>query len=383
LQPLSLLKQYDRLAAGGQIERDLAQVEALRKLEKLANGLPKKRRQSRLAGWGSHFFSVARGEKSRSDLRGLYLWGAVGRGKTTLMDLFFTAIPLTKKRRVHFHAFMADVHMRLHIKRQKGECTRDPVAYVGEDLARECEVLCFDEFNVNDIADATILARLFKALFDAGVIVVATSNVEPQHLYEGGRNRELFLPFIELLRARMDVIELTARTDYRLEKHPFRQVYFSPADTKAKSAIDAQFLELTGRTIGEETAIDFQRRRIRVPEAAGCVARFDFADICGSPLGAGDYLALAKRFKIFIVESVPRLDFDRRNEARRLITLVDVLYDARRRLVISAECEAKDIYFATQGAEAQEFQRTVSRLREMCSAEWLAAWREMDEAAAL
>ncbi len=364
----SLLAKYDALAAAGAIERDAAQLAALDRLERLARDLSRRKKVD--SRWSLFSFLARRAPLPPP--RGLYLWGAVGRGKTTLMDLFYAALPMKQKRRAHFHAFMADVHGRLHRARQNGDCPRDPVAHVGEELAAEIRVLCFDEFSVSDIADATILARLFTTLFAAGVVVVATSNVEPARLYEGGRNRDLFLPFITLLHERMDVLELTARTDFRLEKQSLEQVYFTPADTEAHAAMDALFRALTGATHGAPAALEVKRRQIFVPQAAGGVARFAFADICGRPLGAADYMALAHRFHTFMIDEVPALDYDRRNEARRFITLVDVLYDARRRLVLSAACEAPDIYRATQGAEAREFPRTVSRLIEMRSAEWLA-----------
>ncbi len=367
MRPATLLAKYDALAAAGSIERDPAQLAALERLERLAQELS---RRSKVESRVSLFSFLAR----RAPLpppRGLYLWGAVGRGKTTLMDLFYAALPMAEKRRAHFHAFMADVHGRLHRMRQAGDCPRDPVTCVGEELAQEIRVLCFDEFSVSDIADATILGRLFATLFAAGVVVVATSNVEPARLYEGGRNRDLFLPFIALLRERMDAIEVAARTDFRLEKQALSQVWFAPADIEAHAAMDALFHSLTGATHGAPLTLEVKRRHVFVPQAAAGVARFTFADICGRPLGAGDYMALAGRFHTMMIDEVPALDYERRNEARRFITLVDVLYEARRRLVVSATCEAADIYRATQGAEAREFPRTVSRLIEMRSAEWL------------
>jgi cell division protein ZapE len=302
------------------------------------------------------------------------------------MDLFFDALNVAKKRRAHFHAFMADAHERLHRARQTAaNGVADPVTRVADEIARETRVLCFDEFSVTDIADATILARLFSALFAAGVTVVATSNVEAARLYEGGRNRELFLPFIALLQERMEILHLVARADYRLERESFGDVYFSPADSRARAAIDALFLGLTGCARGKPASIECKRRRIEVPQAAGRVARFTFGEICGRPLGPADYMALAQGFDAVIVEDVPAMAPEQRNEARRFITLVDVLYEAKALLVISSETEAQDLYRAEHGNEAREFQRAVSRLIEMRSHEYLencAAWREEGASAA-
>jgi cell division protein ZapE len=264
---------------------------------------------------------------------------------------------------------MADVHERLHRARRAANI--DPVTQVASDIAKETRVLCFDEFSVTDIADATILARLFTALLADGVVVVATSNVAPMRLYEGGRNRELFLPFIALLQERLDAMHLEARTDFRLEKNGFEQVYHSPANDEAKRAIDALFLDLTGRKRGEPMTIEVKRRKIKIPQAVAKVARFDFQDICGTPLGAADYETLTRNFDTIIVERVPAMGEERRNEARRFITLVDVLYEAKTKLVLSAETNASGLYRAYHGHEAHEFKRTASRLVEMRSEQYL------------
>lgn len=354
------------------MERDAAQVAALEKLDALARRLNE--RGSAGAKQGPRAFAAralgwfSRKRTSDSAPRGLYIFGPVGRGKTTLMDLFFDALDIESKRRAHFHAFMADAHARLHRARQSAEA--DPVARVASDLAHETRVLCFDEFSVTDIADATILSRLFTALLAQSVVVVATSNVEPARLYEGGRNRELFLPFIALLQKRLDILRLDARTDFRLEKNALREVFFTPPGERSRHAIDALFLALTGAAKGAPVTLRVKSREIGVPEAAQRVARFQFEDLCSRPLGASDYLALSEAFDTIIVENAPAMSFDRRNEAKRFITLVDILYEKKVRLVLSAETEAHDLYDAPTGHEAQEFQRAASRLIEMRSEDY-------------
>jgi cell division protein ZapE len=364
----SLLDRYDALVAAGALRRDGAQVAAVEKLERLALALTRRGgRQER--GLGGRLLSLVSRPAAPPPPRGVYLWGEVGRGKSTLLDLFYEALAVEKKRRAHFHAFMKDVHERLHCARQSASdgC---PVASVAQDIGAETRVLCFDEFAVDDIADATILARLFSALFEAGVVVVATSNVEPARLYEGGRNRDLFAPFIALLETRVEAVRLDSAADYRLTKQDAGEVFFTPADARARAAIDALFRAAANGAAPAPARIELKRRVVEVPHAAGGVARFSFGEICGRPLGAADYLALAERFETIIVENVPILDAERRNEARRFITLIDVLYDARRRLVLSAEAEAEALYRAPHGAEARDFARAVSRLTEMRGEGW-------------
>ncbi len=308
--------------------------------------------------------------------RGLYIYGPVGRGKTMLMDMFFDAAPAPLKRRAHFHAFMADVHARLHQWRQamkRGEATgEDPIAAVAAELAREASLLCFDEFSVRDIADAMILGRLFTALFAAGVVVVATSNVAPDDLYKDGLNRALFLPFVALLKERLEVVELDARTDYRLQKLRRAPVYYTPLGPKADGALDAAFLALTGHERGEPMTIELLGRRLDAPQAIDGVARFDFDSLCRRPLGSADYLKLAQRFHTIILDRIPRLGESERNEARRFMILIDALYDMRVKLIASAAGEPETLYSGADGAEAFEFKRTASRLYEMRSADYLA-----------
>ncbi len=315
--------------------------------------------------------------------RGLYIHGPVGRGKTMLMDLFFGVVEVPQKRRAHFHSFMADVHARLHQWRQarkRGEVAgEDPIAPVAAELAREASLLCFDEFAVRDIADAMILGRLFTALFAAGVVVVATSNVDPADLYKDGLNRALFLPFVALLRERLVVVELDARTDYRLEKLVRAPVYYTPLSPKADAALDAAFFALTGVRQGQPAQIELLDRFLHVPQAVGGVARFDFDSLCRRPLGSSDYLAIAERFHTVLIDRIPVLTPAERNEARRFIILVDALYDMRVKLIASAAAEPGALFAGADGGEAFEFARTASRLFEMRSADYLALPHGRDE----
>jgi len=369
----SVLDLYYDLVASGSLERDEAQEEALEQLASLANRLHDYKLPSK-----AHALKRIFGAKKPAPIKGLYIWGAVGRGKTMIMDLFFEAVPvpLARKRRIHFHGFMADVHARIHQYRQdlkagkvKGE---DPIAPVARDLAKKSALLCFDEFAVTDIADAMILGRLFTALFELGVVVVATSNVVPDRLYENGLNRALFVPFIHLLEERMAVIELLSRTDFRLEKLSNEPVYHVPNDAQAKRALDRAFKALTGVERGRQSFVEVLGRKVNVPERAHGVARFRFADLCELPLGATDYLEIAREFHTLIIDDIPVMDESKRNEAKRFINLIDALYDRHVKLVASAAAEPTGLYLARNGHEAFQFDRTVSRLIEMRSTEYLA-----------
>jgi cell division protein ZapE len=358
----------------GQIEADAAQAAAVRRLHDLAERIATTRlaRKSSALGW----LFGARTEKEQA-LKGLYIWGAVGRGKTMLMDLFFGYVTAQRKRRVHFHDFMADVHGRVHEWRQLSRDGKakgsDPIAPVAEALAEEAWVLCFDEFAVNDIADAMILGRLFTALWERGVVIIATSNVDPKDLYKEGLNRALFLPFVAELQTRMEVLKLEARTDYRLEKLSGAPVYHAPADAMADKALDAAWSSLTGHAPVRPAVLTVRTRKVEVPAASGGVARFGFADLCDRPLGASDYLMIAREFHTLILDRIPVMDVARRNEAKRFITLIDILYEHHVKLVASAEAEPRKLYTATDGREVFEFERTVSRLIEMRSEGYLAA----------
>jgi cell division protein ZapE len=327
-------------------------------------------RKSAALGW------LVGARQQAAPLYGIYIWGSVGRGKTALMDMFFEETELSHKRRTHFHAFMADVHARIFAVRQQIKEGRvkgdDPIAPVAEALARETWLLCLDEFSVTDIADAMILARLFKALLQAGVIVVATSNVAPEDLYKDGLNRALFLPFIEILDAHMDVMRLDARTDFRLEKLKGEPVYHVPANDKAYAALTRAFAALTGVEKAAGKNLEFLGRSLRVPQAKNRVARFHFTDLCVAALGARDFLAIAENFHTIIIDDIPVLDNAQVNEAKRFILLIDALYDQRVKLIVSAAAEPQGLYLANAGREAFEFSRTVSRLTEMRSAAYLA-----------
>jgi cell division protein ZapE len=367
----SVFDLYEARIASGSLERDPAQEAVIARLDSLAQSL----RGFRLPGRVHPLKRFFLRQRSDPTIKGLYIWGPVGRGKTMLMDLFFEAAPVARKRRVHFHAFMADVHARIHAWRQelklgkvKGE---DPIAPVAEALARKAALLCFDEFAVTDIADAMILGRLFTALFAHGVVVVATSNVVPDRLYENGLNRALFVPFIQHLQSRVDVVELRSRTDFRLEKLSGEPVYHVPADERATQALGRMFQRLTGVPKGRPAAVEVLGRQVVVPERAGGVARFRFADLCEQPLGASDYLELAREFHTLVVDGIPVMGAEKRNEAKRFINLIDALYDQHVKLIASADAQPTGLYLATSGREAFEFDRTASRLIEMRSTEYL------------
>jgi cell division protein ZapE len=363
---------HSALVAKGTIERDPAQAATVAKLDRLLEAIEQHRlaRKSSALGW---LF----GQRAPVETpRGLYIWGSVGRGKTMLMDLFFEAAPHGAKRRTHFHMFMAEVHERIHAWRQKlkrGEVQGDdPIAPVAAEFADEAKLLCFDEFAVTDIADAMILGRLFKALFEHGVVVVSTSNLAPDDQYREGLNRTLFLPFIALIKERMEVVHLEARTDYRLEKIGESPVYYVPADEAAERAMDDMFARLTGGVEPKFVRLMVHGHPVDVPAQVMGVARLSYDDLCRQPLGASDYLALARSYHTILIEGVPVIPSERRDEAKRFITLVDVFYERRVKLIVSADAEPAGLYRAGTGKEAFEFARTVSRLAEMRSRDYLA-----------
>jgi cell division protein ZapE len=361
------LSQYEARCAAGLIQPDPAQRRAIERLQRLYEELIAYRPERNGHGWLAR---LGIGEHVRDEPpRGVYLYGPVGRGKSQLMDLFFAAVPMRRKRRVHFHAFMLDVHSR--IERERRARSDAPVLKVAADIAADAALLCFDEFQVNDIADAMILERLFTALFDAGVIVVATSNRAPSRLYENGLQRERFLPFIALLEHRLDVVGVEGDRDYRLAQIRGQRVYYTPLDAASHQALTDAFAMLSGGgPVGSET-LTVLGRPLAVPRAAGDVAWFGFAELCARPLAAADYLAIAGRFAAVILEGIPRLSPQRRNEAQRLHILIDALYEAKTVLVASAEVAPQEIY--TEGDGSFEFERTVSRLIEMQSEAYLAA----------
>ena len=365
--------RYAALVAAGEIERDPAQEAVVAKLARLNDrlGIHRLARKSSSLGW-----LFGKREKAETALKGLYIWGDVGRGKTMLMDLFFASCPVARKRRAHFHAFMLDVHDRLRGYRNKlkfGEISEgDPVNLTADDLAAEAWVLCFDEFHVTDIADAMILGRLFTRLLERGVVIVATSNVEPSDLYREGLNRALFLPFIGLLNDRLDIVRLEARADFRLEKLIDTPVWYVPADDIATKALDAAWRRLTGGQHAHSIELTVKGHLLRVPRAAMGAARFSFHELCEQPLGAIDYLRLTHEFHTVVIDRIPVMTYANRNEAKRFIALVDTLYDAGVKLLASAATKPAALYQGTEGYEAGEFKRTASRLIEMGSTEYLA-----------
>jgi cell division protein ZapE len=362
-EPMAL---YRALRQAGRLEPDPAQQLAVERLQSLHRALLNYRPEHGLRGWLARF---GLGENHDADPpMGLYLCGPVGRGKSMLMDLFFATAPGRRKRRVHFHAFMLEMHDR--IEQERRDRTREPIAKVAADVVAEAALLCFDEFQVDNIADAMILERLFTALFDAGIVVVATSNRAPDELYEHGLHRDRFLPFIELLKQKLYVLELDSGRDYRLARLVGKPVYHTPLGEAAHQALEATFAELTDGDMGECTSLVVKGRRLTVPRAARNVAWFGFADLCSRPLAAADYLALAERYAGILIEGIPRLAREQRNEARRFSILIDTLYEARTLVVASAEVTPAEIYTAGDGTF--EFQRTISRLIEMQSAEYIA-----------
>ncbi len=372
--------RYEALVEAGEIERDDAQLAVVKALDKLNERLAQTRLATKKSALGWLF---GKSSPSQEPLKGLYIWGSVGRGKTMLMDLFFSLAVTKRKRRVHFHEFMADVHERVYAARKaiaageiKGD---DPIKPVAARISEETRLLCFDEFAVTDIADAMILGRLFTQLFEKGVVVVATSNVDPNDLYKDGLNRGHFLGFIELLQSRVDVLRLDARTDYRLEKLSGASVYAQPLGVEADRRLDALWTALVQGEPARSEVLEVKGRKIPVPQTAAGVARFTFAELCEQPLGAADYLQIAHSYHTVIIDHVPCMDKPQRNAAKRFINLVDALYDSRVKLILSAAAPPEQLYQATTGTEAFEFDRTVSRLIEMQSQEWLQAqWLSHD-----
>jgi cell division protein ZapE len=366
--------RLEALVASGELKPDPAQRAMAARFDRLLAELHAQRpaRKSSALGW----LFASRKPETVSTPKGLYIHGGVGRGKTMLMDMFFEQARVKRKRRAHFHEFMADVHDRIHKHRQKlkaGETRQaDPVPPVAESLIEEARLLCFDEFSVTDIADAMILSRLFGELFRRGCILVATSNVEPDNLYRDGLNRSLFLPFVDLLKQYVEIVPLDSLTDYRLEKDSGLPVFRYPLSVEADMAMDAAWRrETVGKTVAPET-VSFRGRKIAVPQAAGRVARFSFADLCERPLGAADYLEILAHYDTLFVDHVPLLGAEKRNETKRFINLVDTIYDHRARLFASAAAAPESLLATRKGTEGFEFDRTVSRLIEIRSTEYLA-----------
>jgi cell division protein ZapE len=368
---MSRVKQlYRARLAAAVLLPDLAQAEAVERLDALAGALSKRR------NW------FGGGAKPK----GLYIWGGVGRGKSMLMDLFFEAAPVKEKRRVHFHDFMLEAHAFIFEWRKLSSAEKrkhpayvreagdDPIAPAAKHIADRTSLLCFDEFHVNQIADAMILGRLFEQLFARDVVVVATSNRRPVDLYRDGINRQLFLPFIDRLQKELDVIELKSARDYRLDRLTVAPVYYAPLGPEADAAMDAAFTRLTAGAAIEPATLDVQGRTLHVPRQAVGVARFAFQELCARPLGAADYLTIARHYHTVLIDHTPKMVQDQRTSAARFVTLIDALYESKTKLVMSAATQPDELYPAGDGAF--EFQRTASRLHEMRSSEYLAAAHE-------
>ncbi len=369
----SVTAHYAAAVASSRVESDGAQLVVLDTMARLETRIAEYRlaRKSSSLGW-----LFASRQRALPQIKGLYIYGEVGRGKTMLMDFFFETSPVERKRRAHFHEFMLDVHERIHGVRQemkRGEHEgEDPIRLAAEALAEEAWLLCFDEFHVTDIADAMILGRLFKQLIERGIVMVATSNVPPDELYKDGLNRALFVPFIHMLEAQMDIVRLDARTDFRLEKLAGLQVWYVPSDAVADLKLDEAWRRLTGGNGGAALELALQGRTFHVPYAYMGVARFSFHELCELPLAAADYLRIAHEYHTIVLDHVPVMTYDNRNAAKRFIILIDTLYDHNVKLIASADAEPDSLYRADEGFEAAEFRRTASRLIEMRSQDYLA-----------
>ncbi len=364
----NIIARYQQLVDSAKIVPDEAQREVLRKLYKLQQDIEIKILQSN----SSFLKKIFAAENNQPHSNGLYIYGDVGRGKSMLMDLFFETSSVIKKRRVHFHAFMLEVHKSLFKWRNqnKDNAEQDPIGPLAKKIASESTLLCFDEFQVNDIADAMILARLFTALFANDVIVVATSNRAPDELYMDGLQRERFLPFIKLLKQNVGVAKLNANQDYRLSHlKSLSTVYYSPIDRHAHSFMESAFKELTNNAPPQSRTMEINGRKLLIPKTSGNIAWMSFHDLCEQPLGAADYIEIAREFSTLLVSGIPSMGAESRNEAKRFVTLIDELYEHRVKLVCTADTSPELIYSVGDGSF--EFERTVSRLIEMQSDKYL------------
>ena len=359
--------------AAGEVLADPLQERVVSRLQAVHDQL------AAMAGRPQHRGLLARlgfgGAKPPTGPRGLYIWGPVGRGKSMLMDLFYADAPAARKRRVHFHEFMLEVHERLHQRRlallAKGAGPEaDTVPPIAREIAGETRLLCFDEFQVTNIADAMILSRLFETLFDEGVTVIATTNRTPDDLYKNGLQRDRFLPFIALIKEKMDILELGGEHDYRLDRLRSLNIYLTPLGAAANAKLDEAFRMLSGGADGESRVLRTQGRDVAVPRAAPGVAMAHFVDWCGTPMGAADFICIAEHFHTVILSEIPRLGPENRDKAARFVTMIDAFYEAKVKFICSAAALPQKLY--VEGDGAFEFQRTASRLMEMQSPEYLA-----------
>jgi cell division protein ZapE len=349
----TLLETYTEKIVGGELRSDAAQAAIVSQLDRLAQALEAREQRG----------TIGRFLNKNGAPKGIYIYGDVGRGKTVLMDLFFANLQVKAKQRIHFHAFMQDIHQRRRALRQA-----DVVAQIAMDLAKHAQVLCLEDMQISDIADAMIVGRLLQALLTQGTVIVTTSNLPPRQLYKDGLNRDLFVPAIKLMENNFDVISLTSPTDYRLGRVKAWESFVTPLGAKADAHVQQIWERLTEIPKGEPCEIPVLGRSLHVPECAHGCARFTFAELCEAPLGPPDYLALAAHFQTLFIERIPALKTSQRNEAKRFVLLIDTLYDARLHLVASSAQPPERIY--PQGDHRFEFARTVSRLQEMQSAAW-------------
>ena len=383
---VTVRQRYDHLVELGNIRRDLAQLAIVAALDRLIYEISYKKlaRKSSALRW-----LFAKRKTQREPVKGLYVHGGVGHGKTMLMHMFFELAPVKHKRRVHFNDFMTDVHDRIQkqlaARKNSNSHDDDHIPRVAAALAEEAWVLCFDEFSVTDIADAMILSRLFSALFALGIVLVATSNVAPKDLYRDGLNRQLFLPFIDILEQNTAALNLNAETDYRLEKLDRLPVYLTPLGDAADHAMDKAWARMANGAETKPATVAVKGRKVAVPAAVNGCARFSFADLCEKPLAARDYLAITAKYSTIFIDHVPILAEANRNEAKRFILLIDTLYDQHVMLVVSAAAMPDKLYAGKRGHETFEFDRTSSRLIEMQRAAWFygCAERQAESAASL
>ncbi|MEE9453278.1 MAG: cell division protein ZapE [Paracoccaceae bacterium] len=362
--PQGPLHNFRALVAKGALFDDAAQRLAVEKLQLL---------HTRLKGYnpahpkhvGLGLFGWGRDSITQAAIPGLYLYGGVGRGKSMLMDMFFDSAPIAKKRRVHFHAFMQEIHEGIRAARTKKQ--KDPIEPVAVAVANQATLLCFDEMQISDITDAMLVGRLFEKLFARGVVIVTTSNRHPDDLYENGLNRQLFLPFIEMMKDRLEVYHLESETDHRMGVQKAAKTYHVPLGPTATKAMDAAWNALT-QGQARALVLRVKGREVILPQFANGVARASFGDLCEGPLGAADYLEIAQRVEVLLLDNIPKLSRASNNEAKRFVTLIDTLYEAKVRLICSAAATPEYLY--KKGPGAFEFARTASRLEEMQGADW-------------
>jgi cell division protein ZapE len=364
------LPAYQDLIANGSLAADPAQAMAVERLQDLWERLrdydPK---PVPAAGGGLLSRLLRRRHAEEYEPTGLYLVGEVGRGKSMLMDLFFDTAQVRRKKRIHFHRFMQIVHARFHAYKRAHPEVTDPIPPLADEIAGESALLCFDEFQVNDIADAMILGRLFQALFDRGVVVVTTSNTAPDDLFKGQPGRDAFLPFIALIKQRLELLVMNGARDYRRERMRGLRTWLVPADEMSRQELDKAFRRLTGGSAIRPVTLTVMGRDLVAAQVSDGVARFDFDSLCNTALGAGDYLAIAANFHTLVLDDIPRLSPENYDQARRFIILVDTLYDQRVKLIASAAAPPDQLY--QHGENAEMFERTASRLDEMQSEDWL------------